>query len=131
MTILSYNATTIILPDDLFFENESEFTPILQSIEHSLDGIAVIEEFNKISGLSIILSGSDSRSWIIKSVLAELLTLEAIPGQVITLTLSDSRSFQVMMDRTDGKPVEFRQLFDLSNTTDDDYFWVRLKFVTL
>lgn len=130
-TIIQYDAVTIILPSDLLFENQSEFTPILQSIELSLDGIAVIEEFVKTNGLSIILSGDSNRSWIIKSTLTQLLALEAIPGKVITLTLSNSQTFTVMLDRSDGKAIEYREIFDVFPTVDDSLFWIRIKFVTL
>jgi hypothetical protein len=131
--IYSHNAvqTTIILPDDLLFENQSEFTTILQNVDHSLDGVCVVEEFIKQNGLSIILTGTDNRAWITKTTLAELLTLESLAGKVLTLTLADSRTFQVMLDRSSGSAIGYKQLFDIFPTTDEDYFWVNLKFITL
>lgn len=130
-TIINYDAVTIICPGDLNWENQSEFTPIIQSISHSLDGVAVIEEFVKTNGLSIILSGDSNRSWIIKSTLTQLLALESIPGKEITLTLANSQTFSVMLDRTSGSAIEYREIFDVFPTVDDSLFWIRIKFITL
>ena len=131
-TFLHFDSTTLSLPDDLFFD-ESDFNPLVQSVNWSLDGICVIEEAVKVSGLKMVLSGGTNRSWISLETLHALLVVAQIPGKEMTLTLPDSRVFTVMWDRTDNKPVEYQEIWDVSltNAHDPCRFWTKLKLITL
>ena len=53
----------------------------------------------------------EQSGWVTRATVDALKTMEAvIPGKVMTLTLPDSRTFEVIFDRSNGAAVEAQQL---------------------
>ena len=97
----------------------------------SLDGTVDIEEWTLITGRKIVLSGSDNRSWIDKSTLDSLLAFSVQAGLPLTLTLADTRQFVVMFDRTDEKPIDYKEIWEVSPFDTTSLFSIKLKFITI
>lgn len=133
MTSISYthNATpkTITLPEDLFWDAEFEWTPVVQSREYTLTGSLIVEEAVKQAGREIVLAGDDSTSWIDKSTLDDLIASTHIPGLVMILALTSGQTFSVRWD-LEKTPIVATKIFRTfpHDDSDQDFWWVRLAF---
>jgi hypothetical protein len=110
----------VALPDDLWWEDETDWTPVSQLVEYSVTGSLLIDLGTKLAGRPITLVGDDSAAWITRATALALMALAADPGKVMTAVIHD-RSFQVMF-RHDGKPVDAEPLVRISPPADDDYY---------
>jgi len=99
----------IELPDDLLWVNEYQWQPVAQEIERTLTGALLVQEQAKLYGREIELSGEQS-GWVTRATVDALKAMETIPGKVMTLALPDTRTFEVIFDRSNGAAVEAEQL---------------------
>ncbi len=107
MTItLTVGATTLALDSDLQWSDQLSWSPVVQSVEHSITGALLIDESVKLAGRPITLQPPDpSSAWMPLATVSQLQAWAAQPCLVLTLNLRGTL-ISVMFRRTDGPPVE-------------------------
>lgn len=96
--------TTIILPDDLEWVDEYNWSNVQQDVQQTMGGGLVISESINIAGRPLTLESGEN-VWVNKSVIDALMVLVNTIDKTYTLTLPDAREFTVKFDRTNGNPV--------------------------
>jgi len=81
---------TIILPDDLFWIDEFDWSPVAASLEYTTTGAGIIETSLMQTGRPITLAAeSDEYCWITREKVLALKALADVPGKEMTLSLYD------------------------------------------
>lgn len=119
----------ITLPEDLHWEDETDWTPVEQSQEYSLAGSLVLDAGVKQAGRPITLVGGDDRAWTNRATVLALMAKAATPGAEMTLTLNDARTYTVMFRHGDGKPVDARPVVAFTGLSDADYYTLTLRLM--
>lgn len=121
---------TIALPDDLWWEDETDWTPVEQTAEYSTTGALLLDVSVKLAGQPITLVGDETTAWITRGTVLALQALAAVPDLEMTLILHD-RSFQVKFSHS-GKPVDVKPLVRISPPADSDHYIVKgLRFLII
>jgi len=120
----------IELPDDLLWVNEYQWQPVAQETERTLTGALLVQEQAKLYGREIELSGEQS-GWVTRATVDALKTMEAEPGKIMTLTLPDNRTFQIIFDRRTGSAVEAIQLLPDAYPDAGSIYLLKLRFLTV
>jgi len=121
---------TITLPEDLWWQDEIEWTPVQQSVEFSTTGALLIDLAVKLAGQPITLVGDDTTAWISRGTALDLQALAAVPGQTMTLIIHD-RSFEVVFSYS-GKPVDVDPVVRICPPENGDYYIVKgLRFLVI
>ncbi|MBU1564222.1 MAG: hypothetical protein KJ630_01170 [Proteobacteria bacterium] len=121
---------TITLPTDLWWEDETDWTPVDQETEYSTTGALLVDLATKQAGRPITLVGDRSTAWVSRTTVLALMALAADPGLVMTLII-DTRSFQVMF-RHEGKPVDAVPVVRISPPAATDFYYLNaLRFLML
>lgn len=98
------------LPDGLVWQDETEWTPVRQSVQHTLSGALVLEEAQLQAGRPITLiggrQGGTSWAWMARADLLALQSDLESPGATLTLTLHDARAFTVTGRHDSRGPVD-------------------------
>lgn len=115
---------SIVLPDDLVWEDEFAWSPVVQSTGYSLTGALLIQENIKQKGRPITLIGSSDMGWVVRTTIESLETKRDIAGLEMTLTLPDARSFTVMFRQSDT-PLDSSPVLGLNTYEDGEYFELR------
>lgn len=120
---------TITLPPDLWWEDETDWSPVAQSdTEFSISGSLLVDTSLKLSGRPITLSGDESSSWVPRSTVLAVMALAAVPGKTFTLNLN-GRLFTVMFFYGDGKPVEAVPVYKTSPPADGDTYQITIRLI--
>ncbi len=126
---MSIELDGIILPEDLWWEDETDWTPVAQSdTDYSVTGALLVDTGVKQAGRPITLAGSEDASWVKRSTVLALMALAAIAGKEMTLTIHE-RTFQVMFFHGDGKPLEATPLYKKSPPDDEDYYFLTIRLM--
>jgi len=99
---------TVALPDNLYWSDEYEWSPVEQAVTPTLTGALIVEESTRLAGRPITLDGM----WVPRSTVEAVRALAAQPATPRTLTLADGRTFTVLFRHSDGQPVEAKPLWD-------------------
>lgn len=83
-----------LLPDDLIWRDEFDWSPVEQVVTPTLSGALLVEETPRPEGRPITLVGHCARATVLR-----LKALEAVPGQLLTLTLLDGVARTVIWRR--------------------------------
>ncbi len=83
-----------LLPDDLIWRDEFDWSPVEQVVTPTLSGALLVEETPRPDGRPITLVGHCARATVLR-----LKALEAVPGQLLTLTLLDGVARTVIWRR--------------------------------
>jgi len=116
---------TIILPEDLIWVDEFDWQQTAESKEYSLSGSLLVDTGTKLKGRMITLQGEVDAGWITRTDILLLQTL-ANTNATMTLTLNDSRTFQVRFDYN-AKSVEGKPIVDYSTPAGADYYQIILR----
>ena len=81
---MNVTLNSVLLPDDLVWRDEFDWAPVEQVVTPTLSGALLVEETPKPSGRPITLVGHCPRATV-----QILKVLEAVPSQLLTLTLLD------------------------------------------
>ena len=120
---------TITLPDDLLWINEFEWNPVEQTTERSLTGALLVQEGQLLHGRPIVLSGSGEAGWVSRLTVKNLFALSKAANKTMTLTLPDSRQFSVIFDRSNGSPVEAKQVLPFAYPGENDQYFITIRFL--
>lgn len=100
---LTDGTTTVVLPDDLQWVDEFDFSPVSQSVERTIGGSFIIEESPLLHGVPVTLQGGPE-VWMEKQKLLDIQTLASVPGKEMELNLPDGRQLNVVFRRDNGNP---------------------------
>lgn len=121
----------IALPDESFWMDEFDWTPIGQSVEIDITGGLVVEYAPGRSGRPITVRAE----WITRAALQSLENLrDAETQDAMVLNLSGNRTFDVLFRHHEGPPIQVEPVVerpDYSNASEDnpDYFNVVIKLM--
>ena len=90
---MSITLGSITLPTDLHWSDEFDWTPVAQETEYTLAGALAIETGVMQAGRPITLEGGEDRAWATRATVLLLQAAAALPGEKMTLTLNDARTF--------------------------------------
>ncbi len=130
MITLTVAATTITLPDDLRWVDETDWTPAEQTTEYSLAGALIVDGGLKQAGRPITLDSYDGDVWLSRSTVLALQALAAIPGLEMTLMLWGV-TYTVIFSHEDGRPVEAAPVLPISPPADDDWYTLTLRLMEI
>lgn len=118
---------SLILPEDLIWQDEYYWTPVQQSVAYSLGGALIVQCAQKLAGRSITLAGSDNSGLAARSVIDDLMA-KLTANAVMTLVLNDARNFQVRF-RNNEQPIEAKPLIDYSTPDAADWYSLTLRLI--
>ena len=118
------------LPPDLWWSDETDWCPVDQSADYSLEGSLIVEESVKQAGRTITLEGGNNRAWVRRSLVLQLQAMAAEPGKEMELVIHDQR-FTVIFRRSAGLAVEARSKKKMSPPADQDYYTLVLRFLVI
>ena len=121
---------TIELDDQFEWVDEFGWDAVAQEQDRSLNGKLIVQEGLKVYGRPITLA-SNGGVWTPLSVVRQLEALRDQRGLVMALTLPDGRQESVIFNRTDGAPLEAKQIHRLVNPPPDDPYDVTLRLITV
>lgn len=131
MTTLSYNGTTINLPDDLYWSDEASWQPVVQTAERTITGALVLQVHARIAGRPITLTpDSENASWITRDTLETLMSWASIPGCEMLLSYREI-SYTVVWRHHDGEVITATPVVHYSDVQDGDYYTATLRFMEL
>lgn len=119
--ILTNGDISVTLPDDLEWIDEFEYEAVSQDVQPLIGGGQIVQESVLLSGRPLTLVGGDE-VWAAKSEILKVQALRMIADVSMTLTLPDSREFNVMFRRTDPPAFNARPVHRQTVTTDDTMF---------
>lgn len=126
-TTLTYGAVTVSLPDDLLWTNEFNFPAVSQTKKRGITGALLLQSAALVGGRPMVLEAGEEHAWVERSVVEQLLTAAAIPGQQFTLTYRGV-AHSVVFDHEAGA-VEADPVIDYADPDADDVYVVRLRFL--
>ncbi len=125
---------TVDLPKDLVWQDELNWSKIVQSVEWSLTGALLIQEGVKLKGRNITLVGKDDMAWITRQQAEQLVQLRDTPELVMTLNFEHKTTGNKLFEY----PVRFRHAengLELVNIKDFDGYepdaWYIIKAIRL
>lgn len=129
MTVsLNDGSTTLVLPEDLQWVNEFDWSPIQQGLEYSLSGALIIQEGVKLKGREITLYGGPDAAWITRADVKALYAMAQNPATVMTFTHADGRTFNVLFNRQ-KKPIDAREIYRVANPDDTHPYSVTIELL--
>ncbi|PID77574.1 MAG: hypothetical protein CSB24_00795 [Deltaproteobacteria bacterium] len=118
----------LILPDELVWVDETDWTPVAQNEEYFVAGSLHVQNSVKLAGRPITLSREDGEVWTSRETVLALMEMAAQPGKKMTLTLHDNRKFTVIFRHKD-KGIEARQVKEFNHPQADTYYTLTLRFI--
>lgn len=126
---MSFELENIVLPVDMWWEDEFDYTPIGQNVEHNLDGSFAVEEDEKLAGRPITLSGDIRYSWLTRQDVLAVYAMASEKLKVMTLTIADGREFSVMFRHYTGKPISAEPVFQRVPPLPDDEYYLTIRLM--
>ena len=121
---------TTTLPADLNWVDETEWSPVEQTICHTLTGSLLVEASAKLAGRPISLGGDAEASWISRATVLELMAMAAVPGKTMTLDYH-GRIFVVAFRHHDPPALEAEPIVPLIPPADEDWYSLKLKLMAV
>ncbi len=118
----------IVLPDELVWVDETDWTPVAQSEEYFLAGSLEVQTSVKRMGRPLTLSRNEGEVWASRQLVLQLMALAGVPGKEMTLSLHDGRVFKVMFRHKDGTPLVAKPVLEYNNPPDGAYYTLSLNF---
>lgn len=109
----------IAIPEDVWWQDEFDWTPIAESTEYGLTGALVIDIGIREAGRPITLVSNPAGGWVPRATVQALQAQrDSTPVSTLALTLADGRVITVKHDRTrqfEAAPV--RPVSDMTAAT--------------
>ena len=123
---------TITLPEDIFWTDEFDWSPVGQKVEPTLSGGMVIQESAMLAGRPITLESlSETIGWADRATVLLLKALADQPAQQHTLELYDGSTYDVVFRRDSGEGFEAKPLIYLAPFEDTDRYLITLRLMTV
>jgi hypothetical protein len=128
---LAVASTTVALPADLFWADETAWHPVVQTAERTLTGALVVQAQATTGGRPITLRPPlQLASWMPRSVVDQLRAWADTPGLVLTLTLR-GLARQVLWRHQDGEVMTATPVQFYDDVQADDAYTATLKFMEI
>lgn len=129
---LSVGATSIELPADLYWSDETTWHPVAQTVQRSVTGALIVSHQARTGGRSITLEPpiAESAAWMPRSVVDQLKAWADAPGQQMTLTLRGVAR-TVLWRHQDGEVMSARPVLHYSDVQLEDAYTATLKFMEI
>lgn len=127
MNSITYNTSTVQLPDDLDWPDEFAWSPVTQKTEHSITGSLIVDIGVRAAGRQVTLRGDRGTAWTTREVAAQLQAWAAIGGALMTLMLRGSTR-QVLFDH-ERTALEWNPIDSYSDPLPTDRGWLVLRFI--
>lgn len=121
---MTISLDAITLPDDLWWDDETDWTPVAQDQGWSVSGALLLDISTKQAGRPITLVGDETTAWATRETVLALQTQAAIPNQTMTLTI-DAVTYDVMFRHSDGQPIEAEPVVRMRPPAATDYYIIR------
>ncbi|WP_022949514.1 hypothetical protein [Methylohalobius crimeensis] len=119
---------SIVLPDELSWSDEYDWSPVIQSTDYSLTGALIVEEAARQAGRPITLTTPEGGGWTARGTLDALRAKLTAAGDM-PLTLHDGRSFTVRWRHGDT-PLEAEPIFSgLADPDADALYRLTLRLI--
>lgn len=130
MKLLNSSGDVINLPNDLLWQDELSWVPVVATHEYSLTGALLVYPSTKQAGRPITLEAPDEEmAWVPRSTVAQLLSWASLPDATFTLVFeypTDTRTFSVGFN-TSLVPVEAKPVKGFPQHAADDWFHVTIR----
>lgn len=128
-TTLSDGVTTVTLNPDLYWSDEYDWQPVVQSVTQTLTGAVIVQSTALQAGRKITLTPADENSaWMTKALVDQLRNWASVAGKTLTLTLRGvSRS--VIFRHHDGGAMDATPVVFFSDADSTDWYRVTLRFM--
>ena len=113
----------IVLPDDLEWTDEFTWTPVAQDSTFGVTGSLYVQTGTKLTGRYITLEGKGDMGWIDRLTAVALQGKRATAGLEMTLTLQDTRTFNVIF-RQSEVPIDLRTIKGWNDFANGEWFVV-------
>lgn len=132
MTItVAVGATTVTLPPDLYWSDETEWNPVEQAVERTITGALIVSAATRTAGRPITLQPeNENAAWIARSVIDQLKNWAAVPGQQMTLTVR-SVGRTVIFRHHDGVAIDATPIIQYSDVQPEDWYVATLRFMEI
>lgn len=126
MISLTVGAVTVVLPEDLLWEDEFSYTAVEKKETRSLTGARIVQVGTRLGGRPITLAPpDDNAAWMTRAVAEQLFAWAQVPDLVATLSL---RGFTRSVEfRSNEVPFESRPVQHYSDVQADDAYLVTLR----
>lgn len=124
---------TIILPNDLLWADEFEWSAVESTNTYTLTGSLIVEQGVKQAGRPISLRAEPDMAWVTRATVDQLRAAAAIAGRQFQLVLeypNDTRTFLVIFDTT-SNPISAAPVKGFPGHSASDFFRVELKFLEI
>lgn len=130
-TQLTDGTTTVPLPNDLFWPDETSWAPVEQSATRTVTGALVVQAGTKVGGRPITLRPEDDRSsWMARSTVDALRNLAAVAGKELTLTLRGV-TYEVIFRHHEGPAIEASPVVFFEDETPGDFYLCTIRLMEL
>lgn len=131
MTTLTYDGTTLILPDDLYWADEASWQPVVQTAERTITGALVVQTHARVAGRPITLQpDSENASWITRQTLETLMAWASIPDCEMLLSYRGI-SYDVIWRHHDGEVIQATPIVHYADVQAGDYYTATLRFMEI
>ena len=121
----------LLLPNDLLWVDEFNWTPVAASGKYSLGGAFIVQAGVKLDGRPISLEPMEDMAWVSRTTLQALRAASSIPKRKFTLALEypdDTRQFTVSFAPV-SEPVEGKPVKGFPEHTPDSWYSIKLQFI--
>ena len=120
----------LVLPDDLSWTDEYQWSPVTATSSYLLTGALLIETAVRQAGRPITLQALEDMAWISRATLDHLYAWASIPELTMQLVLSDGRSFAVMFRHSDSA-IESSSVLGFRGLQADSLWRVQLRLLAV
>lgn len=128
VTITPLGGQTLLLPEDLTWVDQFQYSPVAQTAEFAVEGAVIVDAATKTSGREITLQAGDNYAWFTLSQINALRNMAYTPGKIMTLTIGQA-SFKVVFRHNDPPAIDVVPLVELAEYANGDYFFGTIKFL--
>lgn len=123
---------TIDLPKDVIWTNETQWSPVSQTVEWSTTGALLMQEGVKLKGREIFLEGKDNMAWIDRPTGEYLMNMRDTQGLVMIFEFVDRNSdlnvlfsHSVMFYHAAGESLVLENIKDFDQYEPDAWYIIR------
>jgi len=128
--VLSKGSAALTLPDGLYWSDEHNWQPVVQSAEYSLTGALIVESAIKLAGRPITLTADEDRAWMPRSDLDTLYAWASSTPVAMTL-IYHGRTASVIFRHNDPPAIQARPLWETWPPAGTDWLIATIKLMEL
>jgi hypothetical protein len=124
----------LVLPDDLLWSDEHNWSPTVASTSYLITGALLIQSATRQAGRPITLVGAPDMAWVTRATVEQLRAWAAAPVGSATgrfeLTFQDGRTFTVVFRHAEV-PIEAEPVLGIPAQDDAALYRLTLRFLEI